>query len=156
MTRRGASRASNEPSSHDTWTPDHPAPSEDQTDHRQHDRDERRPADRSRRGDGRDGPRPWLGEARAHAAVRAGAARGAASHAPTSAASPSAIPIHGRAHGGWTSHASSPAQNAAAAAGSAHAFIPWRTGRICSSVDGPMPLTSIRSSTVANGPFCVR
>ncbi len=29
-------------------------------------------------------------------------------------------------------------------------------GRICSSVDGPMPVTSIRSSTVANGPFCVR
>ena len=40
------------------------------------------------------------------------------------------MPIHGRAHGGRTSHASRPAQNAAAAAGSAHAFIPC-TGRIC-------------------------
>ena len=38
-----------------------------------------------------------------------------------------ACPIHGRHHGGRTSHASSPAQNAAAAAGSAQAFIPWRT-----------------------------
>ena len=34
------------------------------------------------------------------------------------------MPIHGRAHGGRTSHASSPAQNAAAAAGSAHALTP--------------------------------
>ena len=39
---------------------------------------------------------------------------------------PAPSPSTDGAHGGWTSHASSPAQNAAAAAGSAHAFIPWR------------------------------
>ena len=66
--------------------------------------------------------------------------------------------IHDGIHGGLTCQRSTPAQNAAAAPGSAQAFTRYTVtnGRICSSVAGPMPLTSIRSSTVANGPFCVR
>ena len=53
------------------------------------------------------------------------AVRGAASQAAGEPARPTAKPIHGRTHGGRTSHARRPAQNAAAAAGSAHVFTPW-------------------------------
>ena len=71
---------------------------------------------------------------------------------------PTISAIHGVSHDGTTCHRSTPAQNAAAAPGSAQAFTRYTVtkGRICSSVAGPMPLTSTRSSTVENGPFCVR
>ena len=47
---------------------------------------------------------------------------GAASQAATSAAMPTANPIQARTHGGWALQATRPAQNAPAAAGSAHVF----------------------------------
>ena len=128
VTRCGARRASNESSSHEACTPDQPAPSRT------------RPIIASAIAVSGEPPTPdgVLTASRATCpgsaspVVTSGsspdAVRGAASHAPTSPARPTAIPIHGRTHDGRTSHASSPVQNAAAAAGSAHAFIPWRTG----------------------------
>ena len=128
VTRCGARRASNESSSHDACTPDQPAPSRTS------------PITASATAMSGEPPAPEGARITSTAAgsgsasplatrgSRPLAVRGAASHAEASAARPTVMPIHGRAHEGRISHAISPAQNAAAAAGSVHAFIPWRTG----------------------------
>ena len=89
-----------------------------------------------------------------------GAAAAAPSHPAPSAANPAPSTSQGSTHPGIRGHARMPTANAAAADGSIHGPTPcpytvtW--SRISSSVAGPIPLTSIRSSTDANGPFCSR
>ena len=130
VTRCGASRASSESSSHAAWTP-RPAGAEQRSGRSiaSATAATRRPADACRgalttstaAGPGSASPVVASGSVPRRDEARPATPRRARRGRP-------AMPIHGRAHGGRTSHASSPAQNAAAAAGSAHAFIPWRTG----------------------------
>ena len=155
-TRRGASRASSESSSHAAWTPDQPAPSTT------------RPIVASAIAATGDPPTP-----RGALTTSTTAGPGSASPVVTSGSDAGGGARRGQprpGEPGEADHDAHPRPDPRRTDLPCEQPRPERrggrrqrprvhtvaNGRICSSVDGPMPVTSIRSSTVANGPFCVR
>ena len=129
-TRCGASRASSESSSHAAWTPDQPAPSRTRPIMASAIAVSGDPPTRCGRAHDPDGCRPRLGEpdrGRADRRPLAVARRGQPRSGERRQAR-RAMPIHGRAHAGWTSHAeqSRPERRRGRRAAPT-TFIPWRT-----------------------------
>ena len=129
---------------------------EHETDQHQHGRDERRSADRSRRGDGRDGHVLSLGQSRPVQRVRVRRHAWRREPCAGDGGEPQRHP-HPRTGPRWVDlprEQSRPERRRGRRQRPRVHTV--AKGRICSSVEGPIPLTSIRSSTAENGPFCVR